>query len=110
MVISNQIRAKKNKVTFLDEFLHLRKLKLFFDKNIYILSLLGPLFTVPQVIRIWSRQSASDISIFTWTGYLFIALLWLKYALIHKDKNVLLSSILWMVMYLLILAGKVLYG
>ena len=110
MVISNQIRSKKNKINFLDEYLHLREIKIFFDKNMFIFSLLGPLVTTPQVIRIWSRQSAQDISMITWTGYLIIALIWLKYGLVHKDKKIVLSSVLWMVMYLLIIAGKALYG
>jgi uncharacterized protein with PQ loop repeat len=110
MVQSNHIRSKKNQIHFLNDYIHFNNFKHKFQKNISILSFLGPLITVPQVIRIWINKSAHDISIITWTGYLALGIIWLIYGIIYKDRHMVISSTLWMVLYLLIIAGKVLYG
>jgi uncharacterized protein with PQ loop repeat len=112
MVVTNQIHAKKHlkNHSFLDEYLHMRNLKHKIGKSIYLIGFMGPLVTIPQVIRIWVRKSAEDIALFTWIGYLFLGIAWLVYGIIYQDKYIILGSVLWMVMYLLILAGKILYG
>lgn len=112
MVVTNHIHAKKHnkKTSFLDEYLHMRNLKHKLGKSVYFIGLMGPLVTIPQVIRIWVRRSAEDISMLTWISYLFLGIVWLFYGIVYKDKYIVLGSTLWMVMYLLIIAGKVLYG
>jgi uncharacterized protein with PQ loop repeat len=112
MVVTHQIHAKKhlNNHSFLDEYMHMRNLKHKIGKSIYLLGFIGPLVTIPQIIRIWVRKSAEDISMLTWLGYLIFGIAWLMYGIIYKDRYVILGSVLWMVMYLLIIAGKVMYG
>lgn len=114
MGVSNQIKLrnhfKKNRHTFLDEYMHMNDLQHKLGKHTYLFGLLGPIITIPQVIHIWVRRSAEDISMVTWLGYLLLGVVWLIYGIVYKEKNIILTSVLWMIMYLLIVAGKVLFG
>lgn len=70
----------------LEVYPHTDKHKNFVDKLVYISSILTPIFTLPQVLKIWIYKSASDVSLFTWGPYLVFAAIWLWYGILHKDK------------------------
>jgi len=81
-----------------------------FDKLMYFVAVVIPLMTIPQIIKIWNNKSAQDVSLETWVAYLISAILWLIYAIKHKEKPLILNSILWILLELLVIAGVIFYG
>ncbi len=85
-------------------------LKKFVDKSIYIVALFGPLMTIPQLLKIWVDQNATGVSALSWSGYLIAALFWLFYGILHKEKPIILTNILWVVLEVFIVIGTLIYG
>src|SRR3989338_1017874 len=75
-------------------------LKNFMDKSIYIVGILGPLMTLPQVYKIWAEKSANSLSMATWITYWLMAVFWLIYGIIHKEKPIIITNFLFMVINL----------
>lgn len=86
------------------------KIKSFFDKAIYVIALLGPSMTVPQSYIIWAHKSAENVSTITWSTYIFNSLFWLAYGILHKERPIILSNILWLLVNGSIILGIILYS
>lgn len=69
-------------------------LKRFMDNFIYLIGVLGPLLTIPQVFKIWIAQDASGVSLITWGSYFIFSIFWIIYGVIHEEKPIILSSFL----------------
>ncbi|MDD5193657.1 MAG: PQ-loop domain-containing transporter [Candidatus Nanoarchaeia archaeon] len=82
----------------------------FMDKLIYLVIATGLIMTIPQVCKIWIEKNASGVSIISWSTYLLLSFFWLVYGFIHKEKPIILSNILWILMYIFIILGVWLYG
>jgi len=101
-----------------DKIHHLHKRKIargkkptsLFDKFMYLIAIVIPLLTIPQIILIWVNKSAQDISLITWGAYLFSAICWLIYSIIHKEKPLIANSILWVLLEALVIVGVIIYG
>ncbi|MFH1586011.1 MAG: SemiSWEET family transporter [archaeon] len=88
---------------------HPNKWKRLMDKIIYPVAFAGPIMTLPQVYNIWIKKNASGVSIISWSSYLLFSMLWLTYGLMHKEKPIIYSSILWVILELLLVAGLLIY-
>lgn len=60
------------------------------DQMMMIVSIIQPLVAVPQVIKIWTEQSAIGVSLWTWLGFTVIGGVFLFYGIIHKLRPLLL--------------------
>jgi uncharacterized protein with PQ loop repeat len=84
-----------------------------YKKQIYMFTLIAgivqPLITLPQIVTIYSNQSAEDVSLLTWIGYLFFGVTFLVYGLAFKLKPIWIGQIIWVVMQLVIVTGIILY-
>jgi len=80
------------------------------DKMIYVVIFVGPVMTIPQVFEIWVNKNVGGVSVISWLAYAFVSVFWLAYGLIHKEKPIILSSIAWIVLNLLVVAGVLLHG
>ena len=58
------------------------------DRLIYVVGVLTPLFTLPQLARIWLNKSAADVSFLTWGSFFVFAVIWLLYGLVHQEKPI----------------------
>lgn len=76
---------------------HPDPLKRFMDRVIYAVSVAGPILTIPQAWAIWASRSAEGVSLVTWSSYIFFSFLWLFYGVLHKEKPIIFSNILWIV-------------
>ncbi len=83
---------------------------LFVDRLTYTAAVLEPLITLPQVYVIFRTQSAAGISILTWVGYELMTLIWVWYAIAHKERLILVYQGLFAIFQLGVIAGAVLYG
>ena len=86
------------------------KLKNLFDKLIYAAAIVGPLVTLPQILKIWMDKSIEGLSIYTWLGFMAISSLWLVYGILHKEKPIIVSSILYFSAYIIIVAGIIIHS
>lgn len=93
-----------------EKYPHPDKKKRFIDNFIYIAAIVGPLFTLPQVIEIWKTQSAGSVSIFTWVLFTTVSLTWMYYGYVHKEKPIMISNGLWTFMYLLVIISALIFN
>lgn len=68
-----------------------------------------PLITLPQIITIYGNQSASDVSLLTWLGYLFFGVTFLVYGIVFRLKPIWIGQIIWVTMQLITVIGILLY-
>lgn len=87
-----------------------KRSKALIDKSMIVVAILHPLMTLPQVIKIYSTQSAKDLSLLTWVMYVIFGVIFLLYAVAHRIKPLILTQVLWAFMDGAILIGILLYG
>lgn len=68
-----------------------------------------PLITLPQIITIYGNQSANDVSLLTWLGYLFFGVTFLVYGIVFKLRPIWIGQIIWVTMQLITVVGILLY-
>ncbi len=93
-----------------EKYPHPDNLKRFMDKAIYVVGVFGPIMTLPQVWKIWVGKNAVGVSVLSWSAYLIAAFFWLVYGLIHKEKPIIITYSLWILMEISIVAGTLIYG
>jgi|TARA_B100002003_G_C13868830_1_gene424956 uncharacterized protein with PQ loop repeat len=93
----------------LEPFPHPKKWMRFLDNFIYVVAIIIPLMTIPQILTIWINQSAQDVSLITWSAFLISAMVWLVYSVIHKDKPLIINSILWIILEMIIIIEIVIF-
>jgi uncharacterized protein with PQ loop repeat len=89
---------------------HPDKFKRFVDRLIYVVSIVGPLFSLPQLIEIWGRHNAASISLFTWTSYCVLTTIWLTYGILHREKPIIYSQSMWLICNLAVTIGAAIYS
>ena len=75
----------------------------------YAIIVLTLFITLPQVITIYENQSAQDVSLITWIGYIGIGLWWMFYGLEKNVKPMIVSSIFHIIVDLVVVYGIVKY-
>ena len=90
-------KAKKTKLLLVD------RLTLF-------AAILEPLFTLPQVVKIFQFHDSTGVSILTWLGFDVLSLVWLWYGVMHREKLILVYQGLFFLFQSLIIIGGIIYG
>ena len=75
-----------------------------------IAGIVQPLITLPQIIAIYGNQSAKDVSLLTWIGYLVFGIIFLIYGITFKLKPIWAGQIIWVTMQTITVAGILLYS
>jgi uncharacterized protein with PQ loop repeat len=91
-------------------FLSKRREKSAITNAALIIAIAEPLFGLPQVIEIYSNQSAQDISLISWSFWFVASIIWFLHAKMIKDKALLICSALWVLIDGLLVIGILLYG
>ena len=73
------------------------------DKFMYVIALIAPVMTIPQLIDVL-QGNTKGVSPLTWGAYAFVSALWCIYGIFHKDKPLILTQFL-----LLILDGAIFF-
>lgn len=89
---------------------HPQKFKRIMDKLIYVVGIVGPIFTLPQLFKIWIGKNATGVSAISWFTFFIAALFWLIYGIAHKEKPIIFVYGIWAVLDFLIFLGTLLYG
>ncbi|MFH1591505.1 MAG: hypothetical protein ABIC95_06280 [archaeon] len=80
------------------------------DKTVLIGGILGPMMTFPQIIKIFITHQAAGVSVMTWGLYCIFNTPWIIYGIVHNQKPIVISYILWFITNLCVIAGALLYG
>jgi uncharacterized protein with PQ loop repeat len=80
------------------------------DYIVTMLVLIEPIASIPQVLKIFSTQSAEDLFLGTWLVGFVANIAWLVYGIKTKKVPVLLSAIFWLCIHGLTSLGIILYG
>ena len=80
------------------------------DRVIYAVGVIGPLMTIPQLVRIYSLRDASGVSALTWGAYALFDLPWIVYGIVHDERPITFSYVLWFFFNSAVFIGAVLYG
>jgi uncharacterized protein with PQ loop repeat len=79
--------------------------KRWLDKMAYIIAFIGPFALFDQAFQIWKEQSAANVSVIIWIILAFTASFWIMYAVVHKEKAILIAHSIQFIMSLVILFG-----
>jgi uncharacterized protein with PQ loop repeat len=66
--------------------------------------------TLPQVLLIFSRHSAGNVSLATWLGYLILGLPFLIYGIAFKLRPIIITQSLYILFQILVVIGILHYG
>jgi uncharacterized protein with PQ loop repeat len=80
------------------------------DHLTYFAAVAEPLVTIPQVYAIFSTKDASGISISAWLGFECFTTIWIWYALVHKEKMILVYQGLFWILDGMVIIGAILYS
>ena len=78
------------------------------DKFMYVVALIAPFMTIPQLISAWSSDT-QGISLITWGGFACVSAMWFIYALKHNEKPLMITHSLLFVLNVSIVAGVLLH-
>lgn len=80
------------------------------DTLAYFVSLLSLVFTLDQVRIVWVEHEVSGISLLSWVFYTISAFVWFYYGVVHKDKVLVVTNVLWTVFSLFVVVGILIFG
>ncbi len=106
----HHLHKRKRAYKKLEAFPSVDPAKRMMDKLIYIIGLIGPIMSIPQILKIWGEQNAESISIYTVSSYLFASFCWLTYGTLHRETPLMISYSFWIVADSMLVIGTVLYG
>ena len=87
-----------------------KKDKRFIDKAAYVVGILMPLSTLPQVIQVFTSRDVTGLSMLTWVMYLVLTSLFLIYALVDKIKPLIFTQATWVIIDAMMIAGILVYS
>jgi len=93
-----------------EKYPHPDKLKNIVDKLVYLAGFFGLVMTIPQITKIWVEKIAAGVSVISWASYMVIAAVMIMYGIVHKEKPLIIIYILWMICYVFIVVGALIYG
>lgn len=80
------------------------------DKIMLIISIIGPVTIIPQLIKIWFFQDASGVSPTTWIGTAALNSSWMIYAIAHKYKPLIINTVILILLQSIVFIGAIIYG
>lgn len=83
--------------------------KSFLYRLTLVASVVQPLTTVPQVIKVYQTHDVAGLSLTTWLGYAIVGLVFLAYGLKYKLLPIVLTQTIWFVLQVSIVAGILLF-
>jgi uncharacterized protein with PQ loop repeat len=85
------------------------KLQKWIDSLAYIGGVLIPIMTIPQLLKIIQTKSATSLSLVSWVSYLIGTFFWLIYGVSRKEKVIIVTYALSVVIYGLVVIAIIAY-
>ncbi|MFW5852732.1 MAG: PQ-loop domain-containing transporter [Nanoarchaeota archaeon] len=79
------------------------------DDAMLIIASIGPMFMLPQILKIYSARNAASISILTFALLGTTHLTWIYYGFVHKDRQIMTSHSLFFLACLALIVGAIIF-
>lgn len=89
--------------------LHNKDFKKLIGKLVLAAAFIGPLLTLPQIVKIFTTKTAEGVSFFTWFAFTILSVVWLIYGVIYKNKPIIIANTLWLIFDGLVSVGALIY-
>ncbi len=83
--------------------------KRFIDRAAYVVGILFPLSTLPQLNQLFTSHDAGGLSLITWVMYALLTGLFLIYAWVDRIKPLILAQAAWLIVDIAMIIGILLY-
>ena len=80
------------------------------DFVVYVAGIVGPQATIPQIYKIYFTHDAGGVSLLTWSMYALFDIPWIIYAVVHKERPLVVCYSLWFFFNAIVAIGAGLYG
>jgi|SRR4051812_19867781 uncharacterized protein with PQ loop repeat len=81
-----------------------------FDYVVYFFMIATPLFELPQLLAIYGKHSAENVSLATWAFFCVDNIVWMIYGVRKQEWPVFFTSALYTIMEVAIVVGILLYS
>lgn len=88
---------------------HRTAVRVVFDDGMYLVALVTPILTIPQLLTIWIQRQTGGVSLLTWGAYAAMSGVWLIYGLLHRQKPLVVSQACLFVIDLAVVLGITLF-
>jgi uncharacterized protein with PQ loop repeat len=107
-LVSKHIRKRKKQTS------HRPRVSMFWisvlDKITTIAGIIGPLMTIPQIYQIYVLHLASGVSPISWLAFGLLDIPFITYGIVHKDRPIISTYILWLTFNMIVGIGAIVYG
>jgi MtN3 and saliva related transmembrane protein len=79
------------------------------EKTTLAAGVIGPVMTIPQIYKIYFYHSAAGVSLISWLSFGILDIPFLLYGIVHKDKPIVTTYILWMVANFTVAIGAIVF-
>lgn len=80
------------------------------DRMTYAAAIVETFIVMPQVYQIFHDKNASGVSLFSWTGFEVLNLVWLLYGIAHREKLIIFYASAYGIVQFWVIVGGMLYG
>lgn len=80
------------------------------DRLTLFAAMIGPISTVPQVIKVFVSDDGTSIALSTWVMYNLTSLIWMWYAILHREKIIFIAQLMWLIVQTAIIVGALRQG
>ncbi len=80
------------------------------DKSLYVVGIVGPIMTIPQIALIYSTHDAAGVAPLTWLSWALLDIPWILYGVVHREWQIVITYVLWFTANMLVVVGALLYG
>ena len=80
------------------------------DRIVLAAGVMGPLTTVPQILKIYILQDATGVSSTAWLLGALLDIPWIIYGFVHHERPIIVAYTMWLIMNSLVFIGAIIYG
>lgn len=80
------------------------------DKICYFASVFMPATAIPQIHQLYTTRDADSLSLLMWVLYLVGVIPFLLFGILHKEKQLVVLNVLWLIVTIVIIVGILLFS
>lgn len=92
------------------QFPHRKPVIRLLDKALLWIAVIGPLMALPQIAKIYAERNAAGVSLVSWTLFALLNIPWIVYGTVHREKPIIISYCLWLLVNAAVVVGIVMYS
>ena len=106
MSVLHDIHKRKRLLSYPSPQLTVR----FLDISATAAGIIGPLMTVPQLLKIYVDHQAAGLSVVSWSAWALLDIPFIIYGIVHKDRVIIITYTGWLILNSAVAVGAIIYG